>query len=178
MGGLRIQAIVLAGVLVVTGLVAGPAMAQESPAMAQEGQRDWAFWASGGIGLATPYEIGVAASGAAHYQRAVLRARYSTAAEFLGNSTEDFGLLVGFVLTPPTSRGQAVVGAGVGRVSGVRGCVLCGSEDVPSTTGFFMDLEGRYPLTTFLGLSGYAFSNFNSRESFGGVALGVYLGQV
>lgn len=171
MRGLRIRAFGSVGVLVITGLVPVPAMAQES-------QRDWAFWTSGGIGPSTPHALGVAASGSVRHQRAVLRVRYATSGEFLGSSTEDFGLLVGFVLTPSTSRGQAVVGAGVGRVSGVRGCVLCGSEDVPSTTGFLMDLEGRYPLTSFLGLSGYVFSDFNSRESFGGVALGVYLGQM
>lgn len=152
-----------------------PAVAQEAAAPAL--RDEWGYWVSGGVGLSSPHPYGFAATASVRHRRVLLRVRYVSSWEFLGNSTDDVGVLAGFVLTPPTARGQAALGAGVGRVSGATGCVLCGTTETPSSTGFLLDLEGRYPLTSFLGLSGYGFADFNARESFGGVTLGVYVGR-
>jgi len=104
-----------------------------------------------------------------------VRVRYAAAAEYLGDFDEDIGVLVGVVLTPVRSRGQLAVGAGVGHMRGFRGTVL-GGRPIPGTVGFLLDMEGRFALTGFLGLTGYAFADLNSRESFGGIAFGLYLG--
>jgi len=146
-------------------------------AAAQASQHDWGFWASAAIGPATPYEFGVTATAAVRYTRFLVRVRYASAFNFLGNFDDDVGVLVGIVLTPEPSRGQLAVGAGVGRVRGFRGSVL-GGREIPATTGFLLDLEARLALTGFLGLTGYGFADFNSRESFGGIALGLYLGRL
>lgn len=153
-----------------------PAVAQE--AGAPDVREEWGYWVSGGIGPSSPHDFGVAASVSVRHRRVLLRVRYASSGEFLGSFTEDVGVLAGFVLTPPTARGQVAVGAGVGRVSGATACLLCGSTEAPSRAGFLLDLEGRYPLTSFLGLSGYGFADFNARESFGGIALGVYVGRI
>lgn len=153
-----------------------PAVAQEAPAPAS--REEWGYWVSAGIGPSAPHDFGSAATASVRHRRVLLRVRYASSGEFLGSFTEDVGVLAGFVLTSPTARGQAAVGAGIGRVSGATGCLLCGSTEAPSRAGFLLDLEGRYPLTSFLGLSGYGFVDFNARESFGGIALGVYVGRI
>jgi len=158
-------------ILLLTTLMAMPA-----GAAGQTAGRPWGFWATAGLGPATPYEVGIAASAVVRHNRILVRVRYASAGELLGNQDQDVGVLVGVVLTPVRSRGQLAVGAGVGRMSGSRGCVFCGSRPIPGATGFLLDMEGRFALTGFLGLTGYAFADLNSSETFGGIAFGLYLG--
>ena len=162
---------------VAIAFVTSGAVATPRSAAAQASQHDWGFWASAAIGPTTPYEFGVAATAAVRYTRVLLRVRYASAGELLGDFDEDVGVLVGIVLTPESSRSQLAVGAGVGRVRGFRG-TLFGGREIPATTGFLLDLEARLALTGFLGLTGYGYADFNSRQSFGGIALGLYLGRL
>lgn len=136
------------------------------------------FWVTAGIGPTTPYEFGVVATTTVRYRRLLVRARYASAAELLGDWDEDLGILIGMALTPESRRAQVAVSAGVGRVNGSRGCVLCGSQSESPTAGFLMDAEARVALTRFMGVTAYLFGDLNARESFGGLAFGVFVGRL
>ena len=121
-------------------------------AAAQASQHDWGFWASAAIGPTTPYEFGVTATAAVRYTRFLVRVRYASAVEFLGDFDEDVGVLVGIVLTPEPSRGQLAIGAGVGRVRGFRGSVL-GGREIAGKAVCLLDLEARSCTTGALGVA-------------------------
>ncbi|MEX0690738.1 MAG: hypothetical protein WD934_09930 [Gemmatimonadales bacterium] len=135
-------------------------------------------WVSGSLGAATPHGTGLYGTAAIRYRRVVVRARYATAFEFLGDFKEDWGGLVGLVLTRPSYRGLVVAAAGVGQVRGSRGCLLCGSAPDEPVLGALADLEFRYPFTKELGFSTYIYADFNSDRSFGGLPVGLYLGSI
>jgi len=140
-------------------------------------ERPYGGWGSLGLGVGVPYELSLSALLAARLDRFVVRARAAAVGEFLGDSREDAGLLVGYVVSPGSLRNQVTLGAGIGRVSGENGCVLCGSSRTPSAWGFLLDLEWLLSFTDFLGVTMYAFADFNSVDSFGGAAFGLYLGR-
>ena len=159
-------------ILLLTTLMVMPAAA-----VGQTARRPWGFWATAGLGPATPYEVSIAASAVVRHNRILVRVRYVSVGELLGDFGQDVGVLVGVVLTPVRSRGQLAVGAGVGRMSGIiGGGIFSPSRPIPSAAGFLLDMEGRFALTGFLGLTGYAFADLNSSETFGGIAFGLYLG--
>ncbi len=118
-----------------------------------------ALWASAAIGPTLLYEWAVFGSAGFRHARVLVRARYAITFENPGARVDDVGILVGVVITPPSQRGHISVGAGAGRVRQVYNCFLCGSPTFPTTNGFLLDAEGRLALL-----------------SFGGVALGLFVG--
>jgi len=156
-------------------LVAASCLVPALQVRAQDVPR-WGVWAQAGVGPAAPYEIGAVGSIAIRRFRWVVRARYATSAEYLGDYREDVGVLVGRVVGPTDGRGRWTFSAGVGRSSGSRGCILCGSTPNPDRTAVLLDVEGRYALTGFLGLTATGFASLANGASFGGLAFGLYLG--
>jgi hypothetical protein len=135
-----------------------------------------AVWAAAAIGLTRPYDRAVLGSASLRYSRILLRVRYAITFENPGARVDDVGILVGVVVTPPTQRSQLSVGAGAARVRQVYNCFLCSGPTFPATTGFLVDAEGRLALAPQFGLTGYAFGDLNSRLSFGGLAIGLFVG--
>ena len=157
--------------IVAEGLCAPGQLVGQTPDRART-----SLWAGAAVGPTTPYDIGVVATGALRYNRMVVRVRYASAGEYAGDWFEDVGLLVGVVVTPLPARSQLAVSAGVGRTR----CRHCGSligqpEPAPAT-GFLLDAEGRLALTRGFGLTAQVFGDLNSSLSFGGVAVGLFLG--
>lgn len=136
------------------------------------------FWASAAIGPTHPYEWAVVGSAAFRHNRLLVRARYAITFENPGARVDDVGVLVGVVVTPPSQRGQMSIGAGVGRVRQVYNCFLCSGPTFPTANGFLLDAEGRVALGPGFGLTAYAFADLNTRLSFGGIALGLFVGRL
>jgi hypothetical protein len=110
-------------------------------------------WASAAIGPTVPSEFGITATAGFRSHRLVLRGRYAAAAEFLGDWDEDVGVLLGMAVSPESQRVQLPLSAGVGRVTGGRGCVLCGTQPITPAAGFLFGAEGRVALTGFMGVT-------------------------
>jgi hypothetical protein len=135
-----------------------------------------ALWGSAAFGPTLPYDWAVVGSAGLRYSRVLVRARYVITFENPGARVDDVGVLVGLFLTPPTRRSQLSVGAGAGRVTQVYNCFLCSGPTFPATIGLLLDAQWRLALVPGVGVTGYAFGNINARVSFGGVALGVFVG--
>jgi hypothetical protein len=110
------------------------------------------------------------------YTHVLVRARYAITFEWPGGRVDDVGILAGVVVSPPSQRAQLSVGAGAGRVRQVYNCWLCSGPTFPTITAVMLDAEGRLALTRGFGLTAYAFGDVNGQLSFGGIALGVFLG--
>lgn len=160
-------------------LLVAAALVAAAPAVGQMRHRHpVGFWASAAVGPTLPYEFGIIATAVVRYHRLVIRGRYASSAEFLGDWDEDVGVLLGMALSPEARRVQVTMGAGVGRVSGGRGCLLCGTQPISPSAALLLDTEVRVALTSFLGLTSYVFGNLNSHESFGGLAFGLFVGRL
>lgn len=119
-----------------------------TPALAQGPlQPRTAWWASAMIGVTRPYEWAFVGSAGFRYTRVLVRARYAITFESPGARVDELGI-----------------------------CFLCSGPTFPTTTGFLLDVEGRMALASGFGVTGYTFGNVNSRLSFGGLALGFYVG--
>jgi hypothetical protein len=134
------------------------------------------IWATGAVGLSS-HGFGLASTAAVRFRRAFVRVRYAHAEELLGDWAYDVGLLAG-VAVARSPRVQVAAGAGIGRVGGQRGCLLCRSAEIPKVVGVLADLEARWAVTRFFGVSAYSYLDVNKEESFGGVTVGLYLGRL
>ena len=161
---------VLTTILVPT-LIGSPRAVAQVPRM-----HPTALWASATVGPTLPYEWAVVGSAGFRHARVLIRARYAITFENPGARVDDVGILVGVIVTRPSQRRQISVGAGAGRVRQVYNCFLCSGPTFPTTNGLLLDAEGRLALGPAFGLTAYAFGDLNSRLSFGGVAVGLFLG--
>ena len=137
-----------------------------------------AFWVAAAVGPTTPYQLGIVATAALRSSRLILSARYASAGEFAGDWFEDVGIVLSAVVTPSSRRAQLALAAGIGRAH----CRHCGflvtQPKLPSSTGFLMNAEARLALTPFFGATAYVFGDLNSSRSFGGVAVGLFVGRL
>ncbi len=153
-------------------LIPGAALAQGRP-LAPTG-----LWGSLAVGPSTPYDYGATLSLAYRSGHYIFRGRFSAVGELFGNQNGEYGLLVGRVVTPMRGSVQFSVGAGLGLVTGWQGGgVFASGEPTDDVMGVLLNGETRIRLTSFLGLSATLFGDLNGRESFGGLAAGIYLGQ-
>jgi hypothetical protein len=137
-----------------------------------------ALWGSAVVGPGTPYDAGGALTLALRSGRYVFQGRFATVGELFGNTSSDYGLLVGRIFTPMRGSTQLSVSAGVGVVTGsLGGGVFSSSQPADDVMGVLLSGEGRIRLTSFLGISIAILGDFNGRESFGALAGGIYLGQ-
>src|SRR5574341_742217 len=94
------------------------------------------LWATAAFGPTRPYEWAAVGTAALRYTRMVLRGRYTITFEVPGARVDDLGVLLGAVVTPPSRRGQIVLGAGVGQIRQVYDCLLCPGPVFAPTAGF------------------------------------------
>ena len=73
-------------ILLLTTLMVMPAAA-----VGQTARRPWGFWATAGLGPATPYEVSIAASAVVRHNRILVRVRYVSVGELLGISARMSG---------------------------------------------------------------------------------------
>jgi len=136
-----------------------------------------AFWVSAGLGPGTPGGLGFAGAASLRLRSFLLRTRVGSVGQFLGSHQDDLALEVGLSRTLEPQVVAFAAGIGVSRVTGSRGCLLCGSTPAPTVMGITADAEIRLRVFSVLGFSGQVFTDRNSQQNITAALFGLYLGR-
>jgi hypothetical protein len=143
--------------------------------LAQNYTTAWGATGQLGLGFAAPYGFGAAYSITVRAQSVLIRARGAGTGGLRGGIT-DAGVLLGYnvPLTTELARQQRLsFGAGIGTITS------CDRTPCPSlATVLDVTYLESLPFAGPVGLSFYGFANLNSQHSFGGVAVGLYVGKL